>query len=372
MGDCARDRHRIRCPGARRHHRPRDQHFVLRPLLHRIRLARQQSPRLARFVYPADRRRDRRSDGAVRIESHSRPWHSRGNGAGPAEREPHSGASDIPQAAVRGDFHRHRRSVWRRGSDHRDRWRAGVGPRTNFQNHRDRAKNTARSRRRCRNGGNVRQSGVRSVTRGRASAVRVQTAIARPCRAGERRGVCRAHAARWNRADFRHADACTTERRSARDVRIGGGVDRLGIGLRHARCLLDRGSLRAFTGSLDVVAGDRRSFRWRDRHHLPAHARGRLRQHRRHGRWKDRRRSRDLVVHLQISLVVDLTRQRHFRRNAGATVHDWRRVRRCTRRAVCAQFSTFRNRPAHLRSRGHGGDVCRCVTRAARISRVRV
>src|SRR5204863_134389 len=99
-GDRARDRDRSRRATPHRHHRAGHEHRVLRPRLHALCFSRAQPRRIFRFRHPGHRRRDRRTDGALRIEGHSRTWNPRGDGAGVVERGQDPGARHASQAAV--------------------------------------------------------------------------------------------------------------------------------------------------------------------------------------------------------------------------------------------------------------------------------
>ena len=68
------------------------------------------------------------------------------------------GARADSQAALRGDRDRHRRTVRRRGTDHRDRRRARLARRPVHSRHDRRAEDPARRRRRGRHGGDVRHA----------------------------------------------------------------------------------------------------------------------------------------------------------------------------------------------------------------------
>ena len=135
----------------------------------------------------ADRRwAGRRPDGAIRIREDPRSWHA-GSDRGDSHRwQPRRPADRDPQAAVRGDQHRHRRPVRRRRADHhdrrRDRLNLGSGPAPD----RRRTQDFAGGRSRRRHGGHVQLAPGRHPARGRIAAVRMATAQLHPGHCGGR------------------------------------------------------------------------------------------------------------------------------------------------------------------------------------------
>ena len=195
--------------------------------------------------------------------------------------------------------------------------------------HRRRAQDAARRRRRGGHGGDVRQPGRRRCC-SRSSCCCSSSARARSSRS---RSPARRPPACASRSSapapvFAMPDARAAERRGARRVhRCIGALVGVARRRRHARRLRDRGRLRAAADPLDVVAGDRRGRGRRRRLLRAAHARRRLRQHRRTsspGTLAGHGASLVLCVD-EVRLLVDLARQRHVGRHAGAAVHHRRR-----------------------------------------------
>ncbi|CTP88255.1 hypothetical protein XTPLMG730_2078 [Xanthomonas translucens pv. phlei] len=112
-------------------HQPR----LLRPLEYRIRQSGRASA--GRLGNPAAgrRRSGRRRDGTLGIARDPRPRHSRSDGTGAAQREPHSAADDLAQAGVLGGGDRYRWTVRRGRTDHRHRRRARLAARAAAAGH---------------------------------------------------------------------------------------------------------------------------------------------------------------------------------------------------------------------------------------------
>src|SRR3954452_1433872 len=175
LAACGRRRHRrrVRGGGAGGRDRARDQPRLLRPGQLRRRLAGAQ-PARARRDRGAGAGRDRGGPhGALRQRRDPGARHSRSHGTGTQEREPDRSPGHAAQAALGGGGDRHRRSLRRRGADHRDRRRARLPAGPAGEDHRRRAEDPAGGGSGGRDGGGVQHAGRRGAARDRAAAVRV-------------------------------------------------------------------------------------------------------------------------------------------------------------------------------------------------------
>ena len=224
---------------------------------------------------------DHRPDGPLRIRTHPRPWHPRGDRGHPHQRQPGRAEGRAAQADLVRDLDRLGRPVRRRGSDHHDRRRDRVADRAVLSSHERRTEDAAGGRRGRGYVGDLRRPDRVGPARGRTAALRVEAAQHDPGRAGKRHR--RGHAPLHPRARpaVPGAGAPDLHRTGrTRRVRRRGPAGRRAVGAAHARRLRGRRRLPEAAHPLDVVAGDRRAGDRRRRADLSAGARRRLRHHR--------------------------------------------------------------------------------------------
>ena len=253
--------------------------------------------------------------------------------------------------------HRHRGTLRRRGTDHRDRWRSRLAPRAALPGLAVRAEDPARQRSRSRHGGDLRRADGRGGARRRAAAVRVlhpSAAPARPRRLGGRRD---APGAVRGRSALLGADP---------------GLPRAldPPGLRPARPRLRAGRLRDRPGPLPLrgrlpTAPGRRALapRHRGRRLRPGRAgrapcpRCRLRRDRRRPPGPHGAHRRGRARGGEAAGLVDRPRLGHLRRHARADPADQRRVRQPLRRRGRAPGPRPRCLGHRVRPRGDGRGV---------------
>ena len=373
------DRRRVRRGPHRRAlavaHRIRHEHRVLQRFSTAARVAGRPSPRLARGLRAGARRHHRRAHGALRLEGDSRPRHSRGDGAGADQREPHPAAHHVPQAAVGGDRDRHRRTVRRRRPDHRHRRRARLAVGQVLRT-------TAAERKTLLAAGAA--AGMAATFGSPVSAVLLAVELLlfefRP-RSIIPVALASATAQRcaWRFVGaapvFAMPELAAAQRRCALAAYIVlGALVGVARRRRHARRLRRRGRVREAAHSLDVVAGARRrspsASSATSRRARMGVGYDNIEQH----PWRRARAARRCCVLCVLKFVswsISLGSG-----TSGGTLAPLFTIgggaRRAARRAGRALASRARHRSAHRRAGRHGRDVRRRVARAARLGRLRL
>ena len=277
---------------------------------------------------PGDRRPDRRRDGALRLAGDPRPRHPRGDGAGAAQREPH------PAARSRSSSRCRRRSRSAPAARSAPKARSSPPAARSARCSGSCCTSPPTSARRC--SPPAPPAGMAATFGSPVSAVLlavelllfefrprslIPVALASVAAAGVRIAFVGTDAGR-SRCRISRSPAARRWRATSLLGALIGWLARR----RHARRLRRSRTLRAAADPLDVVAGDRRPRGRRRRLLRAAHARRRLRQHRGHRRPATSRSARvALPVRDEVHLLVDLARQRHLGRHAGAAVHHRRR-----------------------------------------------